>query len=234
MCNMKRFLSFLLFVALFVSSVSAQYFPVDTARLNSAYRELVSGNRTLESETEFLEAYPTTWLEFYMTYSYVDDENYDYSMCKMCCEHISTLFTLSKVNDTVLCKKIVDLTVGMKEVGECTSFFQDNLVGYILGNDKLVLDYLSKLKKGYQMEFWQFCWSTVTECDRAEIFKELYARNKRRYPEQMKMSLIAFQYFYDGINYPELFPYKNGVYYRKFVNRDYKDTFDDYIDYGGE
>ncbi|MBR5150400.1 MAG: hypothetical protein IKW61_03775, partial [Bacteroidaceae bacterium] len=82
-----------------------------------------SGNRTLESEAEFLEAYPTTWLEFYMTYSYVDDENYDYSMCKMCCEHISTLFTLSKVNDTVLCKKIVDLTVGMKEVVGVYIFF---------------------------------------------------------------------------------------------------------------
>ena len=46
---MKRFLSFLLFVALFVSSVSAQYFPVDTARLNNAYRAIVKGPNTLET-----------------------------------------------------------------------------------------------------------------------------------------------------------------------------------------
>jgi hypothetical protein len=113
----------------------------------------------------------------------------------MCCEHISTLFTLSKVNDTVLCKKIVDLTVGMKDVGECTSFFQDNLIGYILGNDKLVLDYLSKLMKGYQMEFWHFCWSTVTECGRVENFKELFRlRDDEPY---------AFSYaeVYDGLFY---------------------------------
>ena len=50
----------------------------------------------------------------------------------------------------------------------------------------------------------------------------------------MKMSLIAFKYFYDGINYPELFPYKNEEHYQKFENRNYKYIFDDYIDYGGE
>ena len=231
---MKRIFSIVFLLVALLATVSAQYFPVDTARLNSAYKVLVSGNRTLETETEFLAAYPTTWLEFYMTYSFVDDENYDYSMCEMCCEHISTLFSLTKVSDTILCKKIVDLTVGMKETGECTSFFQDYLIGYILSEDKLVLDYLSKLKKGYQMEFWQFCWSTVTECGRAENFKKLYARNKRKYPEQMKMSRIAFQYFYDGINYPELFPYKDEEYNRKFENKDYKYNFDDYIDYGGD
>ena len=227
---MKRLFSTMLLLVALLATASAQYFPVDTARLNKAYSALINGNRTLETETEFLKAYPTTWLEFYMTYSYVDDENYDYSMCKMYCEHISTLFTLSKVNDTILCKKIVDLTIGMKETGECTSFFQDYLIGYILNNDKLVLDYLSRLKKGYQMEFWHFCWSTVTECNRAENFKELYVRNKRKYPEQMKISLIAFQYFYDGINYPELFPYKKEEYYKKFENSGYRYIFNDYID----
>ena len=82
------------------------------------------------------------------------------------------------------------------------------------------------------MEFWEFCWSTVTECSRAENFKELYARNKRKYPEQMKISRIAFHYFYKGINYPELFPYKNEEYNRKYENKNYKYNFDDYIDYG--
>ena len=227
---MKRLFSTVLLLIALLTTASAQYFPVDTARLNKAYRALKSENRTLKTEMEFLEAYPTTWLEFYMTYSFVDDENYDYSMCKMCCEHISTLFSLTKVSDSVFCKKVVDLTVGMKETGECTSFFQDYLLGYILNNDKLVLDYLSKLKKSYQMEFWQFCWSTVTECSRAEYFEKIYARNKRKYPEQIKIARIAFNYFYDGINYPVLFPYKKEVYYRKFENKNYEYIFDDYID----
>ena len=48
----------------------------------------------------------------------------------------------------------------------------------------------------------------------------------------MKISRIAFHYFYEGINYPELFPYKNEEYNRKYENKNYKYNFDDYIDYG--
>ena len=220
----------LLLTVLFAAK--AQYFPIDTARLNNAYRAIISGERNIKTEIEFLEAYPTTWLEFYMTYSYVDYEEYDMEMSQLCTEHISTLFGLSLINDTIKCKKIVDLTIGMKECGECTGVYQDYLVGYILSNEELVLDYLSKLKKGHQMEFWQFCWSTVTECNRTHHFEELYHRYKRKYPEQMEISYTAFKYFYDGINHPTLIPHKEEEYQRKFIDRNYKEIFDDYMDYG--
>ncbi len=36
----------------------------------------------------------------------------------MCSEHLTTLVCLSYINDTVKCKKIVNLTIGMKETGE--------------------------------------------------------------------------------------------------------------------
>ena len=62
---MKRFLSFLLFAALYASSVSAQYFPVDTAMLNSAYRAIVKGPNTLEKQLNFLTAFPTTYMEYF-------------------------------------------------------------------------------------------------------------------------------------------------------------------------
>ena len=57
----------LLFSSIF-STATAQYFPVDTARLNNAYRTLEQGICTEKTEMEFLKAFPTTWLEFYMTY----------------------------------------------------------------------------------------------------------------------------------------------------------------------
>lgn len=226
---MKRItLTILLLTAVFAAE--AQYFPIDTARLNNAYRSIISGERNIKTEMEFLEAYPTTWLEFYMTYSYVDDEEYDIEMSQLCTEHISTLFGLSHINDTIKCKKIVDLTIGMKESGECTGVYQDYLVGYILSNEELVLDYLSKLKKGHQMEFWQFCWSTVTECNRIHNFEELYRLNKQKYPEQMEISSTAFQYFYDGINYPTLLPHKEQEYKHKFIDRNHKKIFNGYLD----
>lgn len=226
---MKRIFFTLSLLMLLIATATAQYFPVDTARLNGAYRTLVSGNRTVETEMEFLRAFPSTWLEFYMTYGYVDDENYDPSMAQQCSEHISTLFSLSSVNDTLFCKKIVNLAVGMKEVGECTSLFQDYLVAYILNNDQLMLEYISKLKKGYRMEFWQFCWSSVTECCRADDFKKLYNRNKKSFPEEMKISRIAFHYFYEGINYPTLFPAKKEAYSRKYDGGSYEYLYNDYL-----
>ena len=89
----------LLLTVLFAAK--AQYFPIDTARLNSAYRAIISGERNIKTEMEFLETYPTTWLEFYMTYNYVDDKEYDIEMSQLCTEHISTLFGLSRINDIV-------------------------------------------------------------------------------------------------------------------------------------
>ena len=225
---MKRSFFAALFVYLSFTAATAQIFPVDTANLNNAYKRLASEGHTAKTEMEFLDAYPTTWLEFYMTYTPVYDDGHQNMMCEMCSEHISTLFSLSCINDTVFCKKIVNLTVGMKDSGECTSVYQDYLVGYVLSQEELVLNYLSKLRKGHQMQFWQFCWSTVTECSRAEHFKELYNRNKNIYPELMEISRTAFEYFYDGINYPNLLPHKEEVYSRKFINRDYKLIYNDY------
>lgn len=217
----------LLFSSIF-STATAQYFPVDTARLNNAYRTLEQGICTEKTEMEFLKAFPTTWLEFYMTYCNVPDEACDNSICDMCTEHTTALFCLSHINDTIKCKKIVDLTIGMKESGECTGVYQDYLVGYIFKNEKLVLDYLSTLRRGHQMQFWQFCWSTVTECDRIHDFENLYNRNKERYPEEMEISCTAFKYFYDGINYPELFPHKKEKYNHKRHDKKYEYNFDDY------
>lgn len=224
---MKRlFLTTLMFNML-LATATAQ-FPVDTARINKAYNALASEERDAGTEMEFLEAFPTTWLEFYMTYSYTYSDSLQNTICDMCSEHISALFGLSHISDTVLCKKIVNLSVGMKDCGECTGVFQDYLIGYIFKNENLVLDYLSKLRKGHQMEFWQFCWSTVTECLRAEHFEELYKRNKEKYPDLMDVSRIAFEIFYDGINYPTLLPHQEEAYRRKFININYKSTFDDY------
>ena len=227
---MKRLFLTLVLLVTAMLTATAQYFPVDTARLNNAYKVLMSGERTSETEMEFLEAYPTTWLEFYMTYSFVYNEPGNDAMCDMCSEHIATLMSLTHINDTIQCKKIVDLTIGMKETGECTGIYQDYLVGYILNNDELVLNYLSKLRKGHQMQFWQFCWSTVTECDRFHHFEKLYHLNKQKYPEQMEISYTAFKYFYDGINYPILLPHNYEEYKQKYDNRNYKHVFNGYRD----
>ena len=225
---MKRFAFTLTLLTLLATYATAQYYPVDTAKLNKAYDALMKKPRTANIEKEYLEAFPTTWMEFYMTYQYINDENYSTKMVKQCNKQIEALFSLKHLNDTTFCEKIVNLTIGLKESCEQTTLFQSYLMGYLLKNDKLVLDYLSKLRKGYQMEFWQFCWSSVTECNWEEHFKTLYKRNKKAFPQLMETSRVAFEYFYNGINYPDHFPHKTESHQRKLYDKCYKTCFDDY------
>ena len=84
------------------------------------------------------------------------------------------------------------------------------------------------------MEFWQFCWSSTCECNRAEHFNKIYNRNKDKYPEEMEISRIAYEHFYKGINYTNLLPHKEEEYNRKYYNRNYKYNFDDYTDSGDD
>ena len=71
---MKRlFSTMLLFVTLFATA-SAQYFIIDTLRLNKAYDELLRSPQSLEKQMEFFDAFPCNWAEFYDTYKYCGNE----------------------------------------------------------------------------------------------------------------------------------------------------------------
>lgn len=64
-----------------------------------------------------------------------------------------------------------------------------------------MLTAISKLRKGHQMQFWQFYWSNSVKSDKLETeYRRLYKLNADKYPEQMKIMEIAFQHFYDGVN----------------------------------
>ena len=47
---------------------------------------------------------------------------------------------------------------------------------------------------------------------------------------EMEISRIAYQHFYESINYPNLLPHKEEEHNRKYYNRIYKYNFDDYSD----
>lgn len=101
---MKRIFSTLLLFAVLVTTASAQYFPVDTARLNSAYRAIVRGPNTLEKQQDFLAAFPTTYMEFYYTYQYIEGNNYDLAMTRMVNAHLTVLKdSLYLISDSLYC-----------------------------------------------------------------------------------------------------------------------------------
>lgn len=48
----------------------------------------------------------------------------------------------------------------------------------------------------------------------------------------MGISRVAFQYFYNGINYPTLLPHKREEYRQKSGHKNYKEKFYGYINVG--
>jgi hypothetical protein len=70
----------------------AQFFPVDTARLNTAYKELARDTHSLEKQKAFFDAFPSTFDDFFMTYQYIKATGYDLSMYYKGADHIITNF----------------------------------------------------------------------------------------------------------------------------------------------
>lgn len=73
------FLTVLLFSLLFTTA-TAQYFPVDTARLNKACIALEKEPQNTQLQQDFFNAFPTCWDDFNSTYKYSDKEGYDLAM----------------------------------------------------------------------------------------------------------------------------------------------------------
>ena len=64
-----------------------------------------------------------------------------------------------------------------------------------------ILKAISKLRKGYQMQFWQFYWSNGVESKPLEKeYEDFLKSNIDSYPDEMKIMKIAFEYFYNGVN----------------------------------
>ena len=180
----------------------AQCFPVDTAKLNRSFREVSKLPNTLERQKAFFDAFPGNWREFIGTYQYVPENNYDLTMYGHAFEHIEALkIKVTLVEDSVYCEKLVHIAIGMPYEADAPSHFQDLLHNVMWRKMDGMLNAISKLRKGYQMQFWQFYWSNPVKSKNLETeYQRLLKLNSDTHPEQMKIMEIAFQYFYDGVN----------------------------------
>ena len=106
---MKRFFIKLLLFTTFLATTTAQYFPVDTARLNNAYRALLQDPQSQELQLDFFRAFPDNWDDFNSTYKYSDKDGYDLSMYSQAYEHIRALVECYAINDTLYCNKLIAL-----------------------------------------------------------------------------------------------------------------------------
>lgn len=73
------------------ANVASQTFSVDTARLNTSFRELVNNPNTIDRQKVFFDAFPNTWTEFITTYQYSSKNNYDLTMYNLAQKQIEAL-----------------------------------------------------------------------------------------------------------------------------------------------
>lgn len=193
---MKRFFLTLLLFAAFLSTVTAQYFSIDTTRLNKTYWALLQDPQSRELQLDFFRAFPDNWDDFNSTYKYSDKDGYDLSMYNRAYEHIKALAECYAINDTIYCNKLIALSVGASLDADAPNHLQTLLHDTMQEKNDVFIHCLSKIEKGHQMQFWQFYWSnTVDDQSQEKEFQTLYNINKGKYPNLMKTMSIAFEYF---------------------------------------
>ena len=198
----NRTLFLIIFLVLASFAGKSQTFLVDTAKLNSSFKELVDKPNTIERQKAFFDAFPNTWLEFVTTYQYVSEKDYDLTMYGLAEKQIEALGgRVTLINDSVYCRKIVNIAIGSVLEADAPSYYQSFLHRVMWAKMDAMLYTVSQLRKGHQMQFWQFYWSNPVKSQEIETeYKRLLKLNLDIYPEQMKIMEIAFAYFYDGVN----------------------------------
>lgn len=199
---MKKTLLFVILFMLVVHSANAQYFQVDTAKLNTAYRELVNNPDSKEKQEAFFNAFPNNWREFITTYCFCSNDGYDLTMYSAAYDHIAALGSkMSMINDTVYCRKLVNIAVGATYDADAPNYFKSLLHRVMRKKMDVMLYNVSWLRKGHCMQFWQFYWSSNGKSNEFEKeFAHLYELNIDKYPDIIKTMEIAFRYFYNGVN----------------------------------
>ena len=185
----------------------AQFFPVDTAKLNTAYRELAGNPNTPARQKAFFDAFPSTWREFIMTYQYVPDKNYDLAMYDLAYEHIEKGLggRITLIADSIYCDKLINLSIGGQWDADAPNYLQSVLKKTIWKKMEMMFDRLSKWEIGYQFKFWQFYWASLHKKDSVLTdFKRLKKLMEDRNPNEVKVMEEAFHY-----SYGQSFVYEN-------------------------
>lgn len=200
---MKNRTLFLIVFSLLISfNGKSQIFPIDTAKLNSSYRELISKPNTIERQKVFFDAFPNTWTQFIMTYQYLSSKNYDLTMCDLANKQIEALDgRVTLIKDSLYCAKIVAIAIGATLDADAPNYYKKLLHRVMWKRMNGMMNAISRLRKGHQMQFWQFYWSNPVKSQKIEKeYKRMLKLNLNTYPKQIKIMEIAFTYFYDGVN----------------------------------
>jgi hypothetical protein len=188
----------------FSAQAYAQYFPVDTGELNSAYRALQKNPVSRERQVAFFNAFPSTWMEYIMTYQYMCDKRYDLSMYLLAVNHLSAFENmLSQIPDSTYSAKLVRLSIGGRAAVDAPTYLQGLVQRYTLKKPEAIFAHLSMLKQGDQLRFWLFYWHSMFKEKKMKTeVEQLKNRMSRSKPEEVKIMEVGFEYSWGQAPHP--------------------------------
>jgi hypothetical protein len=201
---MKKIFAIAFAALSFSAPAYSQYFPVDTAVLNSAYRELTKNPMSQKCQQAFFDAFPSTWKEFFLTYEYICDESYDLSMYSLAFHHLAAFEgMLSQIPDADYSRKLIHLSIGGFFDVDAPNYLQQAVVRYTLKKPEAMFMHLSTLTRGQQLRFWLFCWHTMLKKGkRPAEMEQLKSSMSSSRPEEVKIMEVAFEYSWGQAPHP--------------------------------
>ena len=181
-------------ISFFCSILSgfSQFFPVDTAKLNTAYKELLKDRNSDEKQRLFLDAFPSTFDDFNMTYQFCEGKGYDLSMYFKSADHIlNGLATLNLLPDSVYYDKLIQLSFGGRFYVDAPNYLRHVLETIIKKNPASFFQRLSKFNEGQLISFWYFYFNCRFEKDYISDF-EKYKEFKSAFPNVVNAMEIAY------------------------------------------
>lgn len=207
---MKRFL-FILWTIAASGSLYAQYFPVDTARLNSSYRNLMEHPESPACQKAYFESFPSTWMEYIMTYQYMPEPGYDLAMYYEGSKQVEAFGNrLPLIADSVYFKKLVNLGSGALKTADAPNHLQSLLKQKMKEKPDALFQSLSQFSDGERMLFWTFYWSNnIYKRNLEKDFNETIALYEQKYPVDVEMMRIAYKYFHKDTDFVNQYPHKD-------------------------
>ena len=208
---MKRLILITLILLSCITAGFSQCF-VDTAKLNRAGRDLIKGPRTYEKEKAFFDAFPTSWMEYILTYQYYRNRPYELDFS----EHIEVFENLRLIPDSLYCDKLIFISIGGRWVADTPSALQRLLHRIMDKKSDVFFARLAKHRKGIRLRFWQFYWSSLyrptdggsVRDDYPKECELLKSKMIKKYPETVKAMEVALTYALGEIDFENLdFPH---------------------------
>lgn len=202
---MKKSAFLIIFAVLTSIGANAQYYIIDTLKLNSSYRALTADPDNPAKQMAFFEAFPASWSEYSTTYiqpfaydrSGAINQPFDDRMTTVALDQVLSFGKLNAIPDSIVCPKAVNIAVSAVYDVDGPNYFLTTLRNLMKDRESEMLKVISEMTDGDQLRFWLFFWASQIESPKLKAeFDQLYNVMNKEYPADATALKIGFEYAY--------------------------------------